>query len=696
MVSAVRSRLPPDVGALLGAARVGAGDAFFSLKTFLSAILAYYIALRIGLPRPYWAIVTCYIVAQPLAGAMLSKALFRMIGTLIGGCVAVFAVPLLVNAPELLTWALGLWLALCSYIAMLDRTPKSYIFLLAGYTAAIVGLPAVDHPGTVFDLASLRIQEIVIGISASSIVNALLLPRSVSATLADRIGRMVRDAERWSRDALIALDAGTLDQDRRRLALDLYDLHQLAVHLPFDLTRLAARIAVLRVIQHRLSLLLPLASGVEDRLGQLRAIDGVTPDLAELVSDVAAWLDGLHHQPATIMQADRLIDRAAALEPGCDDPWDWTMALRVTLLDRLQALIHAHRDIGELRAILTKRGGTVRPALRRAIGAARAQPLSRDHGLALRAAFATMGTMCIGTALWIGLSWPEGGSAVVIACILCALFSNLDEPGPTATRALFGTLTAIPISAFYAFTILPAIHDFPTLAIMLAPALLAIGSIQSRPGAAAYAIGIMLTLPGLMGLNESYDGNFATFANAAAAQVTGVMIALFMLNLASSLGTRSSVSRLVRAGWREVAAMAAGRAPINLELWIGQMLDRVAMLMPRLRALAIDPGPPMMNILTDTRIGVAIADLHAFQRDATPQVARQVAALLRRIDLHYSRLRGPEPTPAEPALVRAIDRLLLKVATIQAAAQRRRGVVALTSLRRNLSPAAPPPEILSR
>lgn len=691
MVSLVRSRPPLDLGALLDVARAGVGDAFFSLKTFLSAILAYYIALKIGLPRPYWAIITCYIVAQPLAGAMLSKALFRMIGTLIGGCVAVLAVPLLVNAPELLTWTLGLWLALCSYIAMLDRTPRSYVFLLAGYTAAIVGLAAVDHPDTIFDLASLRVQEIVIGISASAIVNALLLPRSVSTTLADRISRMVRDAERWSRDALVALDSGTLDQDRRRLALDLHDLHQLAVHLPFDLTRLSARIAVLRVIQHRLSLLLPLASGVEDRLAQLRAIDGVTPDLAELVSDVAGWLDGLHHAPATIVQADRLIDRAAALEPGYETSWDWTMALRVTLLDRVQALIHAHRDIGELRAILMKRGGALRPALRQAIGAARAQPLSRDHGLALRAAFATMGTLCIGTALWIGLSWPEGGSAVVIACILCALFSNLDEPGPTATRVLFGTLTAIPISALYAFAVLPSIHDFATLAIMLAPVLLAIGAIQSRPATAAYGIGIMLTMPGLMGLDESYDSNFATFANAAVAQVTGVIIALFMLNLASSLGTRGSVSRLVRAGWRDVAAMAGGRAPIHMDLWIGQMLDRVAMLTPRLRALAIDPGPPMMSILSDTRIGLAIVDLQRFRQDATPRSGRQVAALLRRLESHYRRSGGADPVPADPSLIRAIDRLLGKAVTIDAPAHRRRGVVALTSLRRNLSPAAPPP-----
>ena len=49
-------------------------DWMFSVKTFAGAMLALWIALRIGLDRPYWAMATAYIVAQPLTGAMRSKA----------------------------------------------------------------------------------------------------------------------------------------------------------------------------------------------------------------------------------------------------------------------------------------------------------------------------------------------------------------------------------------------------------------------------------------------------------------------------------------------------------------------------------------------------------------------------------------------------------------------------------------------
>jgi uncharacterized membrane protein YccC len=669
----------------------GATDAFFSLKTYASAILAYYIALRIGLPRPYWSIVTCYIVAQPLSGAMLSKAMFRMMGTLVGALVAIILVPQFVNAPELLSWVLGLWLALCTYLAMLDRTPRSYVFLLAGYTASIVGFPAVNQPGTVFDIASLRVQEIVIGISASAFVNALVFPRSVTSKLAERISQILCDAERWSHDALVKSDAGTLDRDRRRLALDLHELHQLAVHLPFDLSRLAVRVAVLRVLQDRLSLLLPLASGIEDRLAQLRAMDALPHELAAYVADVARWLGNIQSDPVSIDQADILIVRGCALEPSCDAPWDWEAALRLSLLDRMQDLIRVHRDVRELRAIIMMRGAKGSPAIRKAISTARAQPLHRDYGLALRAAFAITGTLGISTALWIAMAWPDGGNAVVIACIVCALYSNLDNPGPTATRVLYGTITAIPIGAVYAFVIMPRTSDFPALAALLAPALLVIGSLQARPATAAYAIGIMLTLPGLLGLNERYDASFQVFVNSAVAQLVGVMIAAFMLNFASAVGARSGVLRLVRAGWRELAAMAAGRGALDPGAWIGRMLDRVAMLTPRLKALALDPAQPLLDILADTRIGIAITDLRRFQLGATPWSAKMIALVLRQVQIHYSELSEDGPIDPDPALVRAIDRVLPRIAALDDPGQRRLGVLALTSLRRNLAAYAPPP-----
>lgn len=148
----------------------------FSANSFAAAMLALYIGFALGLPRPYWAMTTAYIVSQPLAGAVRSKAVYRVLGTILGAMAAVALVPNLVNAPWLLSAALSLWVGGCLTISLLDRTPRSYVLMLAGYTAAIIGFPSVGQPGAIFDVAVSRVIEIGLGILCATLVHSLVFP----------------------------------------------------------------------------------------------------------------------------------------------------------------------------------------------------------------------------------------------------------------------------------------------------------------------------------------------------------------------------------------------------------------------------------------------------------------------------------------------------------------------------------------
>ena len=76
----------------------------FSINSFAAAMLALYIALGLGLTNPYWAMMTAYIVSQPLAGSVRSKALYRLLGTMIGAVAAkIFRkprLPRLIRSPK--------------------------------------------------------------------------------------------------------------------------------------------------------------------------------------------------------------------------------------------------------------------------------------------------------------------------------------------------------------------------------------------------------------------------------------------------------------------------------------------------------------------------------------------------------------------------------------------------------------------
>ena len=102
--------------------KIDANAILFSAKTFIAAMLAYYISLRIGLPRPFWAIITVYIVSQTSAGASLSRGVYRFAGTFIGAIATVAIVPNFVNEPILCSLILSGWIGLCLFFSLLDRS----------------------------------------------------------------------------------------------------------------------------------------------------------------------------------------------------------------------------------------------------------------------------------------------------------------------------------------------------------------------------------------------------------------------------------------------------------------------------------------------------------------------------------------------------------------------------------------------
>lgn len=158
----------------------------FAIKTLLGGGLALWLALRWGLEQPAWALMTAFIVAQPLSGMVVQKGLARLLGTLIGTIMSVVFMSLFAQTPWLFLLALALWLGLCTASSTLLRSAWSYSFVLAGYTVAIIALPAITHPLTVFDQAVARCTEICLGILCATAASALLWPMRVERQLADQ------------------------------------------------------------------------------------------------------------------------------------------------------------------------------------------------------------------------------------------------------------------------------------------------------------------------------------------------------------------------------------------------------------------------------------------------------------------------------------------------------------------------------
>ncbi len=659
--------------------------AVFATKCLTAALTAFYLSARVGLTKPYWAVTISYFVAQPLAGAVVAKALYLLMGTLLGASAAVILVPNLVNEPILLSVALALWLGVCVYLAVLDRTARSLVFLLAGFTASVIGFPSVSAPGSIFSSSAERVQEIAIGILVGSIVHGALFPRTVTQRLVQRVTAIVANAETWSLSCIAA--TGESFRSRDQLTTDLDELDRLAINLPFDTARLVPSGRKVRELRDHLSLLLPLASEIENRLIQLRQSAGGLPfPIAALIQRVRLCLGTAQHGLPQAQPLDELERESRGLERLSNGEPIWQEMLILSILSQLSRLIAVHRECRVLAGEIER--PQLRGRLSEVICGYQRRRLHSDPGLALRAAAGTASAIILGCAFWIATSWENGAQAILMASICCSIFSNVDTPGRTLFRFLTGYSIGLLLAAIYALAILPRATDYALVAGAIAPPFLLLGSMLARPAIAPLSLGSLIAFPNSLGLGLAYKPDFHGFINAAVAHLLGVAFATAMLALFRTIDTTASVVRVRRACFRDIQRRAAGEFD-DTRRWLDGMLDRAALLLARLPSGEARRDVILAHALMSLRVGFVAGELRSLSRRSAAREQILVNTILEGVGKYF---RGLDPLhPSQPArsLLVAVDSTVAGFAADWSAERRRSGLILLTSLRGNLFPAAP-------
>jgi uncharacterized membrane protein YccC len=249
-------------------------------------------------------------------------------------------------------------------------------------------------------------------------------------------------------------------------------------------------------------------------------------------------------------------------------------------------------------------------------------------------------------------------------------------------------LLGIVIAAFYAYAILPQITALPVLIMALAPTLLILGAFLAEARPSLIALGALLGVLNSVGLNDRYAPGFVSFVNGSLAQLLGTLFAAVTVSLFQTVGTERSAERLIRAGWRDLARRSDLRSAPDAVGWTSRMLDRIGLLAPRLAARGADPGKPLLDALVDLRIGLTVGELRSLRRGGSSDEDALITPVLRGIAHYYRNLRIEAPVPPPPELLTCIDEAMRGLAHGPRPERRRTGVLALTSLRRNLFPQA--------
>jgi uncharacterized membrane protein YccC len=659
-------------------------ELLFSVKSFAAAMLAVYVSMRIGLPRPFWAMMTAYIVAAPFSGPTRSKGMYRAGGTLLGAIVVTFLVPRLANAPELLSLVLALWIGGCLYFSLLDRTPRSYMLMLAGYTAGLIAFPSVNDPGAIFDTALARVEEITLGMVCATLVHSLVFPQPFGPVIRQRLDHAIDDARRWIGDALHAGGLGSTLGERRQLAGDITELRVMSTHLPFDTSHLRWTGNAVNALQERLAQFVSIVSGVEDRLAALRAQDAAAQGARwqHVLDDIVALTGAPYAGPGQVAALQARID---ALAPATGRDLGWTGLIERNLASRLRQLVAVWDETCTLRRHIDAGVHGQLPVALRHLPGVPTSALHLDRGMAVLSAFATVVAVLGCCAFWILTGWPAGATAPMMAAVLCCFFSTQDDPVPFIKSFLAWTLYSVPFSALYLLVLLPAVHGFEMFMLVCAPVFLLLGVLLARPATFGRAMPFLFGICGTLAMIDTHSADMVTFLNVTLAQVIGVAVAAATTGMLRRVGADWTARRLLKAGWRELARLGNGDN-ITLAEFSASMVDRIGLLTPRL-SQGGQGRAQAMGAFTDLRIGLNMTILQT-TRAQLGRGAAALAPVMTQLSSRFALLPAVD-IGADAALLTALDNALRALCAGTPDAAQGDALAALTSVRRDLFPDAP-------
>ncbi|GAA5655933.1 p-hydroxybenzoic acid efflux pump subunit AaeB [Brucella sp. NBRC 13694] len=670
-------------------------DVVFSLKTFAAAMLALWIGLMANLPNPYWSIAAVYIVAHPLSGATTSKGFYRLIGTIIGGAVTILFVPHLVNSPEILTLAIGLWMGLCLAISLLDGTPRSYLFMLAGYTVAIASFAVVSVPETTFDYAVGRVEEIAIGIICAAVVNRLVFPRHSGPVLVSRIDNWLRDGSKLALASMRG-EGATPEflRDRQRLAADALELRNLTTHVAYDTSSIRNVGTQLHVLQQRMVAVLPIISSLHDVLAMKPGENEKSwhPAVQKLLDEACDWIESgenlTEERRAVFLQLIDEIDRHGK------DATSWGELLPFNVAARVRDLVQIWSDCITLRQDIVS-GSRHALRWRRYDAHLKARPMHRDYGMALLSGFSAFLATCVATAFWIASGWSQGSAAAMMAGIFCCIFATMDDPVPVMRKFNWLLLIVIVAAFIFEFALLPLVDGFFPLVLVLGLFLIPAGLLLAIPSQFLLGMVLCVNLPNMLMLQGHLTHDFVSFANANLATVVGIVIAAVVTSIVRSVGAEWSVRRLIKAGWNDIA-LAAERRPgrhrrQRMNRLLLRMIDRIGMMTPRL-ALVPAADVAKVDLLRDLRNGMNTIDLQQYRSKLPENCRPAVDEVLDGVGAHYRALanKPQEAGEIDRNLLASIDAAITTIIESGSPAIAKRTRMALVALRFNLFPKAPP------
>lgn len=647
----------------------------YCARTLLAVAIALYVAFWLQLQSPSSAAITVLIVANPVNGALLSKSIWRLFGTIVGAATAVLLMAAFGQTPLLFFISFSLLIGAACIVSTLLRYFQAYGAVLAGYTIIIVCAPAFADPENVFPSAVSRLAAVSVGIASATLVFLLTSIRSPSR-LSDATLSLVRSAgaalggyvlppatgSAWRQTGPGSLPPDIYDA-RGQLLSQANALGEIIEYAAADSYAVAERADALR-------------HGAAGMMGALSSLHPFYPRLGpddRVAGEIQNAIQAL--QEISAADPGPVLERLAEIRDHLRDRLDETQ-LALPDLTRLAAIRRVHDLLSRLHQAAaclivpgrSRRARRTRPRLRQFLD----WPTALRNGA--RGAIVTM-LACL---FWYVTQWPSGPTLLAyLVPAACLLASN-----PSASQASVafatGTLLAVPSSYLCETLLLPQISGFPLLIGAFAICLLPGIWLQFSPRHGLRAFGYVVFFSAMITIRNPVSFDDPALINGWLAYLVGAasLVAVFHALLPADPARDSN--RLSHALARAVQRLGhAGHLP-DVTVWEYLRMQQVLRLIQRMQPMDASLGQrvidcALMSIelgrdVLRLRVLLAGAVLEPPERDAARDCLRAISRLRRDPAAAGARiaaaatLLGAHPVP--PPVLLHIAALLQEMAVL--------------------------------
>jgi uncharacterized membrane protein YccC len=149
--------------------------AALGLQMALAGMTAFFFAQVLRLQYPSWSVFTVIVLLLArYVGAVEEKALLRLIGTILGGVLGYLAAGAWQQSPLLYLGTTFVIVTLS--VAFFGQSRAPYAFFLTGLTFIVIASNSMDHPDASWAYALARIEEVLLGIVVSMVVQTTVFP----------------------------------------------------------------------------------------------------------------------------------------------------------------------------------------------------------------------------------------------------------------------------------------------------------------------------------------------------------------------------------------------------------------------------------------------------------------------------------------------------------------------------------------